>query len=171
VCVTATSENQLRSIRTRTDDISDDIRLSLNDKYSLRLSDTVDCTMSMVNVSQNMEDAIRFKAGVSGLSGMELIPLIERELTQELGRIPLRHHTGVIEFRLLSKKDRHEAICQVLGLVEPLTLVDAADALAKVIRDGLLGSTEDNLKRARLAGFSNPRGWGRAVLKTYEKLR
>jgi hypothetical protein len=122
-------------------------------------------------ISKELEALIQWRAGNSDLTGSELVSVIHYALGRGNEQVPQKHLTGRAEFRILAVEDQVRVIREVLYLTEAVTLRDAADAMARVIREGFLGDTRDNVARARVAGFSDARKWGRAVLATYDRIR
>jgi len=125
----------------------------------------------LLPLSEELEALIQWRASNSDLTGSELVSLVQYALGRGNDQLPRAHLTGRAEFRVLGEEDQVRVIRQALYLTEPQTIREAADAMARVIREGFLGETRDNVRRARIAGFSDSRKWGRAVLATYERLR
>jgi hypothetical protein len=130
----------------------------------------------MIEIDEEIKEVILWRAHRSDQSGEDLVGIVMWTLGPTgdgVAKIPLQYHSGVMKFRLLPELERLQIVQHVLGVLSdsgPKSVLGAAEALARVLQDGFLGNTESNQKKARIAGFSNPRKWGRAVLKHYSEI-
>lgn len=130
----------------------------------------------MIEIDEEIKEVILWRAHRSDQSGEDLVGIVMWTLGSTgdgVAKIPVQYHSGVMKFRLLPEFERKQVVQHVLGVLsdsEPKSVQNAAEALARVLQEGFLGSTVDNQKKARIAGFSSPRKWGRAVLKHYGEI-
>ena len=72
----------------------------------------------------------------------------------------------------MSRQSQSRMAREVFGAgVVPPTLMEAADALAEAVREGIFGATRDVERRTSEAGFTDPREWVEDRLEKYDRAR